>query len=255
MNILYGLDHARTRARSCVNGDAGGHRLAARRDRARHRDGAPALHARPGHDRRREHRAGGRAAPGARCSTGPRLRPASKAISDRYGLAVDPNALVEDVTVGMQQRVEILKALYRGADILILDEPTAVLTPRRPPSSWPSCAASPRRAPRSSSSPTSSTRCSTSPTGSRSCARGKYIGTETTAGATEATLAKLMVGREVVLTVDKTPAKPAAAAAPGARTWWSTTTATSRSCAACPWRCGRGRSWAWPASTATARRS
>ena len=53
-----------------------------------------------------------------------------KLISDRYGLAVDPNALVEDVTVGMQQRVEILKALYRGADILILDEPTAVLTPQ-----------------------------------------------------------------------------------------------------------------------------
>ena len=53
-----------------------------------------------------------------------------KAISDRYGLAVNPEALVEDVTVGMQQRVEILKALYRGADILILDEPTAVLTPQ-----------------------------------------------------------------------------------------------------------------------------
>src|SRR5829696_7576010 len=53
-----------------------------------------------------------------------------KAISDRYGLAVQPEALVEDITVGMQQRVEILKALYRGADILILDEPTAVLTPQ-----------------------------------------------------------------------------------------------------------------------------
>ena len=56
-------------------------------------------------------------------------RPACRAISDRYGLAVDPDALVQDITVGMQQRVEILKALYRGADILILDEPTAVLTP------------------------------------------------------------------------------------------------------------------------------
>jgi general nucleoside transport system ATP-binding protein len=51
-------------------------------------------------------------------------------ISDRFGLAVDPDAVVEDTTVGMQQRVEILKALYRGADILILDEPTAVLTPQ-----------------------------------------------------------------------------------------------------------------------------
>ena len=51
-------------------------------------------------------------------------------ISSRYGLYVDPNAKVMDITVGMQQRVEILKALYRGAEILILDEPTAVLTPQ-----------------------------------------------------------------------------------------------------------------------------
>ena len=50
-------------------------------------------------------------------------------LSEKYGLYVDPNAKIEDISVGMQQRVEILKALYRGADILILDEPTAVLTP------------------------------------------------------------------------------------------------------------------------------
>lgn len=49
---------------------------------------------------------------------------------DKYGLKVDPDAKIEDITVGMQQRVEILKALYRGVDILILDEPTAVLTPQ-----------------------------------------------------------------------------------------------------------------------------
>ncbi|NLY19963.1 MAG: ABC transporter ATP-binding protein [Tissierellia bacterium] len=53
-----------------------------------------------------------------------------KELSDHYGLRVDPDALVSDISVGMQQRVEILKALYRGADILILDEPTAVLTPQ-----------------------------------------------------------------------------------------------------------------------------
>jgi len=53
-----------------------------------------------------------------------------KEISERYGLYVDPNAKIEDISVGMQQRVEILKALYRGAEILILDEPTAVLTPQ-----------------------------------------------------------------------------------------------------------------------------
>lgn len=52
-----------------------------------------------------------------------------KRLSDEYGLSVDPDAVVQDVSVGQQQRVEILKALYRGADTLILDEPTGVLTP------------------------------------------------------------------------------------------------------------------------------
>uniref|UniRef100_UPI00260D5D2E BMP family ABC transporter substrate-binding protein n=1 Tax=Oceanispirochaeta sp. TaxID=2035350 RepID=UPI00260D5D2E len=52
------------------------------------------------------------------------------ALSEKYGLTIDPTASIQDITVGMQQRVEILKTLYRGADILILDEPTAVLTPQ-----------------------------------------------------------------------------------------------------------------------------
>src|SRR5437588_6377998 len=52
-----------------------------------------------------------------------------KELSERYGLAVDPDATVEDITVGAQQRVEILRALYRGARILVLHQPTAVLTP------------------------------------------------------------------------------------------------------------------------------
>ncbi|QYR20933.1 ABC transporter ATP-binding protein [Paenibacillus sp. sptzw28] len=51
-------------------------------------------------------------------------------LSKRYGLNVDPHAKIEDISVGMQQRVEILKMLYRNADVLILDEPTAVLTPQ-----------------------------------------------------------------------------------------------------------------------------
>lgn len=51
-------------------------------------------------------------------------------ISEKYGLAVDPRAKIQDISVGMQQRVEILKTLYRGAEILIFDEPTAVLTPQ-----------------------------------------------------------------------------------------------------------------------------
>jgi len=53
-----------------------------------------------------------------------------KALSEKYGLNIDPDMVVEDITVGMQQRVEILKMLYRDAEILILDEPTAVLTPQ-----------------------------------------------------------------------------------------------------------------------------
>src|SRR5690606_30752689 len=51
-------------------------------------------------------------------------------LSQRYGLEVDPDAVIERLPVGVQQRVEIVKALYRDADILILDEPTAVLTPQ-----------------------------------------------------------------------------------------------------------------------------
>ena len=51
-------------------------------------------------------------------------------LSERYGMKVDPDAKVEDISVGMQQRVEILKVLYRGAETLILDEPTASLTPQ-----------------------------------------------------------------------------------------------------------------------------
>jgi len=53
-----------------------------------------------------------------------------KELADKYGFNVDPNSIIEDITVGQQQKVEILKALYRGAEILILDEPTAVLTPQ-----------------------------------------------------------------------------------------------------------------------------
>ena len=53
-----------------------------------------------------------------------------KKVSEQYGLSVDPDAYVRDISVGMEQRVEILKTLYRGADVLIFDEPTAVLTPQ-----------------------------------------------------------------------------------------------------------------------------
>jgi energy-coupling factor transporter ATP-binding protein EcfA2 len=128
MNILYGL-YRPTRARSCSNGKPVDVPLAEGRDRARDRHGAPALHADPGDDGRREHRARRRAARRAASlddAAESRVRELSRALRPR----VDPRARIEDITVGQQQRVEILKALYRGADILILDEPTAVLTPQ-----------------------------------------------------------------------------------------------------------------------------
>ena len=59
-----------------------------------------------------------------------RAREEVVALADRYGFDIDPGARIEDISVGVQQRVEILKALYRGADVLVLDEPTAVLTPQ-----------------------------------------------------------------------------------------------------------------------------
>ena len=60
-------------------------------------------------------------------------------LSEKYNLKVDPDAMVEDITVGMQQRVEILKMLYRDNDILIFDEPTAVLTPQEIRNLWKMC--------------------------------------------------------------------------------------------------------------------
>ncbi len=80
-------------------------------------------------------------------------------LSEQYGLAVDPDALVEDLPVGVQQRVEIIKTLYREAEILILDEPTAVLTPQETEELFEIMQAWWTRASRSSLSPTSSKRC------------------------------------------------------------------------------------------------
>ena len=91
-----------------------------------------------------------------------------------YGLTVDPDALVGELPVGLQQRVEILKALVRDARILILDEPTAVLTRPRPTSFSACCGRSPARARRSSSSPTNCARFSMSPIASRRCDRGRW---------------------------------------------------------------------------------
>jgi len=79
-------------------------------------------------------------------------------LSEKYGLKVDPDALVSDISVGMQQRVEILKMLYRDNEILIFDEPTAVLTPQEIDELMEIMRASRPRARASCSSPTNSTR-------------------------------------------------------------------------------------------------
>ena len=141
------------------------------------------------------------------CSTG--AGPAARCASCPSGTAceVDPDACVEDLPVGVQQRVEIIKALLREASVLILDEPTAVLTPARPRTCSGSCASCGRAAGRSSSSRTSSRRSRRSPTRSRSSGAGRVVG-ERPPTASDAELAALMVGRAVQLRVSKAPAKP-----------------------------------------------
>lgn len=129
-------------------------------------------------------------------------------ISTRFGLAVDPRAIVHDITVGQQQRVEILKALYRGADILVLDEPTAVLTPQEALELFAiirSLTDQGKSIIFISHKLNEVTEVADRITVLR---RGKKIETLPAAGATEEGLARLMVGREVLLRVDKTPAQP-----------------------------------------------
>ena len=129
-------------------------------------------------------------------------------ISTRFGLAVEPRAIVQDITVGQQQRVEILKALYRGADILVLDEPTAVLTPQEALELFAiirSLTEQGKSIIFISHKLNEVTEVADRITVLR---RGKKIETLPAAGATEEGLARLMVGREVLLRVDKTPAQP-----------------------------------------------
>src|SRR6187402_2839314 len=124
-------------------------------------------------------------------------------ISTRFGLAVDPRARVEDITVGQQQRVEILKALYRGADILVLDEPTAVLTPQEAGELFEiirGLTAQGKSIIFISHKLNEVTEVANRITVLR---RGKRIETIPAEGATEQSLARLMVGREVLLRVDK----------------------------------------------------
>ncbi|MHB8641934.1 MAG: ABC transporter ATP-binding protein [Gaiellaceae bacterium] len=129
-------------------------------------------------------------------------------LSEQFGLAVDPGALVSEITVGQEQRVEILKALYRGADILVLDEPTAVLTPQEARELFSiidSLKADGKSIIFISHKLNEVLEIADRITVLR---RGKVIETVPREGATEASLARAMVGREVLLQVEKAPAQP-----------------------------------------------
>ena len=130
------------------------------------------------------------------------------ALSEQYGLQVDPDARIEDITVGMQQRTEILKMLYRENDILIFDEPTAVLTPQEITELMEIMRNLAREGKsilfishKLSEILAVSDRCTV-------LRKGKYIGTVETAKTNANELSKMMVGRDVSFRVDKQPAKP-----------------------------------------------
>ena len=128
-------------------------------------------------------------------------------LSDRYNLAVDPDALVEDLPVGIQQRVEILKALAGGAQYLIFDEPTAVLTPQEIDELMEVMRAL-RDEGRAIVFITHKLREVREVADDITVIRrGKVVGTAEP-GTDETTLASMMVGREVSLKVDKAPAEP-----------------------------------------------
>lgn len=143
----------------------------------------------------------------------PSLAKARKILTDlasEYELNVDPDALVEDLSVGHQQRVEILKALYRQADILILDEPTGVLTPSEADQLFRILGRL-REEGKTIILITHKLREIMDITNSVSVMRrGEMTATVQTSDTSPEQLAELMVGRKVLLRVDKTPATPGA---------------------------------------------
>lgn len=129
-------------------------------------------------------------------------------LSDRYGLRVDPKAKVRDISVGMQQRVEILKTLYRGAEILIFDEPTAVLTPQEITELIEIMRSLVKEGKsiilithKLKEIMNACDRCTV-------IRKGKGIGTVDVQGTNVNELASLMVGRDVNFEVTKEPAQP-----------------------------------------------
>ncbi len=130
------------------------------------------------------------------------------ALSQRYGLQVDPDAIIEDISVGMQQRTEILKMLYRDNEILIFDEPTAVLTPQEIEELlqiMKNLAAEGKSilfiTHKLNEIMSVADRCSV-------LRKGKYIGTVDVKDCTKDDLSRMMVGRDVEFAVQKAPANP-----------------------------------------------
>jgi len=124
-------------------------------------------------------------------------------LSEQYGLQVDPDALIEEISVGMQQRVEILKMLYRDNDILIFDEPTAVLTPQEIDELMEIMRGFAKEGKsilfithKLNEIMTVADRCTV-------LRKGKYIGTVEIKDTTKEELSHMMVGRDVNFTVDK----------------------------------------------------
>jgi ABC-type uncharacterized transport system ATPase subunit len=129
-------------------------------------------------------------------------------LSKQYGLAVDPDAYVQDLTVGAQQRVEILKALYRNAEILILDEPTAVLTPQEADDLFVIMREMVSQG-KSIIFITHKLREVLAVADKISVMRaGQMVGSVSPRTATRSMLAEMMVGREVLLQIEKDPAVP-----------------------------------------------
>lgn len=141
-----------------------------------------------------------------------KVRKDLKHLSDTYGLTVDPDAIVSELSVGLQQRVEILKALYRGADILILDEPTGVLTPEEADNLF-RILRQLRDQGKTILLITHKLREIMAVTDEVSVMRrGAMVATLQTANTSPAEIAEQMVGRRVLLEVDKGEPKPSDAA-------------------------------------------
>ena len=130
------------------------------------------------------------------------------ALSEKYGLAVDPDALIEDITVGMQQRTEILKMLYRDNEILIFDEPTAVLTPQE---IQELLTIMKNLAAEGKSILFITHKLAEIMQAADTCSvirKGKYVGTVQVKDTTPEKLSAMMVGRDVNFVVEKKPSQP-----------------------------------------------